>query len=125
MAHFAKIDNNNIVINVIVIHNNELLDQDGNEIEQKGIDFCKSLFGKNTEWVQTSYNGNFRKNYACVGGTYNKELDAFIAPKPFNSWTLNTNSCRWEAPVPIPQDGKVYTWNEEILTWIEIPNNQI
>jgi len=125
MAHFAKIDINNIVINVIVIHNNELLDQEGNEVEQKGIDFCKSLFGQDTKWVQTSYNGNFRKNYACVGGTYNKELDAFIAPKPFNSWTLNTNSCRWEAPVPIPQDGKVYTWNEEILTWIEIPNNQI
>ena len=66
MAHFAQLDDNNVVINIIVVHNNELLDQDGNEVEQKGIDFCKSLFGQDTEWVQTSYNGNFRKNYASA-----------------------------------------------------------
>jgi len=121
MSHFAQIDTNSIVINVIVINNIELLDQDGNEVEQKGIDFCKSLFGQDTEWVQTSYNGSFRKNYACVDGTYNEELDAFIAPKPFNSWTLNKESCRWEAPVSIPntelEDNQYYNWNESILNW--------
>ena len=125
MAHFAKIDENNKIITIIVVNNNELLDQDGNEVEQKGIDFCKSLFGQDTNWIQTSYNSNFRKNYACGGGTYNKELDAFIAPKPYNSWILNTDTCRWEAPIPMPQDGNFYKWNEETLTWIEIPNYQI
>jgi hypothetical protein len=125
MAHFAKIDENNKIITIIVVNNNELLDQDGNEVEQKGIDFCKSLFGQDTNWIQTSYNGNFRKNYACGGGTYNKELNAFIAPKPYNSWILNTDTCRWEAPIPMPTDGKAYTWSEETLTWIEFSNNQI
>ena len=120
MAHFAKIDENNKIITIIVVNNNELLDQDGNEVEQKGIDFCKSLFGQDTNWIQTSYNGNFRKNYACGGGTYNKELDAFIAPKPYNSWILNTDTCRWEAPIAMPTDDKAYTWNEETLTWILI-----
>jgi hypothetical protein len=125
MAHFAKIDNNNIVINIIVVHNNELLDQGGNEIEQKGIDFCKSLFGQDTNWIQTSYNGNFRKNYAGIGFTYDETRDAFIAPKPYNSWILNTDNCRWEAPIPMPTDGKLYKWSEETLTWIEISSNQI
>ena len=125
MAHFAQIDNNNIVINIIVVHNNELLDQDGNEVEQKGIDFCKSLFGENTKWIQTSYNGNIRKNYAGIGYTYDESRDAFIPPKPYNSWILNEDTCLWEAPVAIPQDGKLYNWNEETLTWIEFSNNQI
>ena len=124
MAHFAQLDNNNIVVTVIVINNNELLDQDGNEIEQKGIDFCKSLYGQDTHWVQTSYNGNFRKNYACNGGTYNKELDAFIAKKPYTSWILNTDTCKWEAPIPKPDQDKLYIWNEEILNWVEIFKEQ-
>ena len=119
MAHFAQLDND-IVINIIVVHNNELLDQDGNEVEQKGIDFCKSLFGQDTNWIQTSYNGNFRKNYASGGGTYNKELDAFIAQKPYASWILNTDTCKWEAPVAYPTDGKLYTWNESITNWTEV-----
>ena len=120
MAHFAQLDNNNIVINIIVVHNNELLDQNGNEIEQKGIDFCKSLFGQDTQWVQTSYNGNFRKNYASGGGTYNKELNAFIAQKPYASWVLNIDNCKWEAPIAKPDENKLYTWNEDILNWVEI-----
>jgi len=119
MAHFAQLDNN-VVINIIVVHNNELLDQDGNEIEQKGINFCKSLFGQDTEWIQTSYNGNFRKNYACGGGTYNIELDAFIPPKPYNSWILNKTTCKWESPVPYLTDGKLYTWDEDNLSWKEV-----
>ena len=125
MAHFAQIDNNNIVINIIVVHNNELLDQDGNEVEQKGIDFCKSLFGQDTKWIQTSYNSNFRKNYAGIGYTYDESRDAFISPKPFNSWVLNEENCLWKAPILYPTDGKKYTWSEETLTWIEIPNYQI
>jgi len=119
MAHFAQLDND-IVINIIVVHNNELLDQDGNEVEQKGIDFCKTLFGQDTNWIQTSYNGNFRKNYASGGGTYNKELDAFIAQKPYASWILNTDTCKWEAPIAKPDENKLYTWNEDILNWVEI-----
>jgi hypothetical protein len=119
MAHFAQIDNNNIVINIIVVHNNELLDQNNNEIEQKGINFCKSLFGENTKWVQTSYNGNFRKNYAGIGYTYDESRDAFIPPKPFNSWILNETTYNWEAPIPIPisTDDKIYFWNEENQSW--------
>jgi hypothetical protein len=124
MAHFAQIDTNNVVINIIVVHNNELLDQDGNEVEQKGIDFCKSLFGKDTNWIQTSYNGSFRKNYAGVGYHYDQARDAFISPKPFNSWILNETTCLWEAPVAIPQDGNFYEWNEETLSW-DLTNNQI
>ena len=120
MAHFAQLDTENIVINVIVVHNNELLDQDGNEVEQKGIDFCKSLFGQDTEWVQTSYNGNFRKNYASGGGTYNKELDAFISQKPYASWILDTDKAQWKAPVDMPSDNKPYMWDEETTSWKEL-----
>jgi hypothetical protein len=119
MAHFAQLDNN-IVINIIVVHNNELLDQDGNEIEQKGIDFCKSLYGQDTEWVQTSYNANFRKNYASGGGTYNKELDAFIGQKPYASWILNTDTCKWEAPLEKPDQDNPYGWDELTISWKKI-----
>ena len=120
MAHFAQLDNNNIVINIIVVHNNELLDQDGNEIEQKGIDFCKTLFGQDTQWLQTSYNGNFRKNYAGVGHTYDEGRDAFIAPKPFSSWILDDTTCQWKAPVDMPVDNKRYAWDEETTSWKEL-----
>ena len=130
MAHFAQLDDNNIVVTVIVINNNELLDQDGNEIEQKGIDFCKSLYGQDTNWVQTSYNTHsgvhnnsgtpLRKNFAGIGYTYDAQRDAFISPKPFNSWILNEQTCIWEAPVAYPTDGQRYTWNEEILNWAQI-----
>ncbi len=120
MAHFAQLDDNNVVINIIVVHNNELLDQDGNEIEQKGIDFCKSLYGQDTKWIKTSYNANFRKNYASSGGTYNKELDAFIAQKPYASWILNTDTCVWEAPIKKPDQDKPYAWDELTISWKEI-----
>lgn len=120
MAHFAQLDENDVVTTIIVVHNNELLDQDGNEVEQKGIDFCKSLYGQDTRWIQTSYNGNFRKNYACGGGTYNEELDAFINPKPYNSWVLNTDTCKWEAPIPRPDNIKPYVWDEETQNWIDL-----
>jgi hypothetical protein len=121
MAHFAQLNNENIVINVVVVHNNELLDQDGNEIEQKGIDFCTSLFGQDTKWIQTSYNSVFRKNYAGIGYTYDAIRDAFIPPKIYDSWILNEQTCTWEAPTPYPIDGKKYYWKETNLAWVEVP----
>jgi hypothetical protein len=119
MAHFAELDESNIVTQVIVVHNNELLDN-GVESEAKGIAFCESLFGGN--WVQTSYNGNIRKNYAGIGHTYDAVRDAFIAPQPFNSWTLDEDSCKWQPPTPYPEDGKVYYWSEDDLCWINTLN---
>lgn len=118
MAHFAELNSNNQVIQVIVVHNNELLDENGNEVEQKGIDFCNSLFGEDTVWKQTSYNGNLRKNFAGKGFTYDEDRDAFIAPQPFSKWVLSEDTCRWSAPVAYPNDGKDYVWDEETTSWI-------
>lgn len=118
MAHFAQLDENNNVTQVIVVHNNELLDENGVEQETKGIQFCQSLLGGN--WVQTSYNANFRKNYAGVGYTYDAARDAFISPKPYDSWVLNEDTCKWEPPISYPNDGKNYYWDEATLSWVEI-----
>jgi hypothetical protein len=119
MAHFAELDENNIVQQVIVVANEELLDN-GVESEAKGIAFCQSLFGGN--WVQTSYNKTFRKNYCGSGFSYDLVRDAFIPPKPFNSWLLNEDTCLWEAPTPYPTDGKFYNWVEADLNWQLDPN---
>jgi hypothetical protein len=97
MAHFAEIDENNIVKKVIVVHNNELLDEAGNESEQKGIDFCVNLFGEG-RWIQTSYNNNFRKNYAGVGYTYDASKDAFIAPEIEGNLGFDETTCTWIMP---------------------------
>ena len=98
MAHFAELDENNIVLRVVVVHNNELLDDMGlGESEQKGIDFCVGLFGG--RWIQTSYNGRIRKNYAGQGFTYDPQRDAFIPPQPGPDWTLDEATCRWIEPV--------------------------
>jgi hypothetical protein len=118
MSHFAEIGLDNKVLRVIVVSNNELLDENHIEQESKGADFCRSLFGG--IWLQTSYNGNMRKNFAGVGYTYDTALDAFIPPKPFDSWTLYEETCQWKAPVPMPDDGNKYTWNEETQTWDQI-----
>jgi hypothetical protein len=120
MAHFAQLDENNTVIQVIVVHNNELM-LDGEENETRGVVFCKSLYGEETRWKQTSYNGTFRKNYAGFGYAYDATRDAFIPPKPYNSWTLNETTCLWESPTPYPTDGQPYIWNEETTSWVEIP----
>lgn len=116
MAHFAQLNEQNIVTQVIVVANEELL-LDGIESEEKGIAFCQSLFGGT--WKQTSYNGNIRKNYAGIGDTYDSDRDAFIAPQPYPSWTLVKETCRWVSPVSYPTDGKYYNWNESTLTWVE------
>jgi hypothetical protein len=118
MAHFAQLDQNNIVVQVIVVNNNELM-VNNDESEEKGILFCQSLF-PNTRWMQTSYNASFRKNYAGIGYSYDSVKDAFIPPQPFASWILNENLCLWEAPINSPQDGKQYNWDEETLSWIEV-----
>lgn len=117
MAHFAQLDENNVVTQVIVVHNNDCLDANGNESEAVGAAFCQSLLGGN--WKQTSYNGNIRKNYAGIGYTYNETRDAFVAPQPFPSWVLNEDA-KWEAPVPMPTDNKRYLWNEEQQNWVEV-----
>lgn len=119
MAHFVKLDENNVVAEVIVVNNEVITDENGNEVEQLGIDFCKQLFGENTEWIQASYNGTFRKRYPAFGDTYDKELDAFITPKPYPSWILNSEICDWEAPIPKPEapEGKIAVWSESTLSW--------
>jgi hypothetical protein len=117
MAHFAELDANNIVLRVIVVNNSDILDQYGYESENIGIAFCRSLFGAETIWRQTSYNATFRKNYAGIGYRYDAALNAFIAPQPYPSWSLNTTTCQWDAPKPYPTDGKVYAWNEGLLRW--------
>ena len=117
MAHFAQLNDQNIVMQVIVVANEELL-ENGVESEDKGIAFCQSLLGG--QWIQTSYNGNIRKNYAGIGYTYDSGIDAFIPPKPFPSWVLNQTTAQWEAPVAMPTDGKRYSWNEQTQQWEEI-----
>lgn len=119
MAHFAQLDEQNVVTQVIVVHNNDLLDESGQENEFRGVSFCKSLFGDDTVWRQTSYNGNFRKNFAGIGFTYDAQRDAFIAPQPFPSWVLEESTCRWVAPVAYPQDGNTYEWDEATASWVE------
>jgi hypothetical protein len=117
MAHFAKLNNDNVVEQVIVINNDILLDN-GVESEQKGIDFCKSLYGQETNWKQTSYNHNFRKMFASIGSIYNEEHDFFYFAQPYPSWTLNISTGLWEPPVPFVYDAnKIQTWNEETLSW--------
>lgn len=116
MAHFAKLDENNNVLAVHVV-NNDVLFVDGIESEQVGIYFLTQLHGHD-KWKQTSYNGNFRKQYCGVGYSYNPEADVFVAPQPFASWLLDENF-DWQAPISHPTDGKPYTWSEDDLTWKE------
>ena len=120
MAHFAQLDENNIVTQVIVVSNEDIKDSIGNENEEVGIAFCKNLLGRDTIWKQTSYNNSIRKNYAGIGFTYDATRDAFIAPKPFNSWILNESTCIWESPVTYPNDGNMYAWDEETTSWLLI-----
>ena len=119
MAHFAKLDENNVVVQVIVVANKDTADANGVEKEYIGTAFCERLLGGT--WKQTSYHGNIRKNYAGVGFTYDAALDAFIPPKPFPSWVLNTEIAQWESPVPYPTDGKMYRWDEDMGSWTEMP----
>ena len=111
MAHFAKLGVGNIVEQVIVVSNDIAI------TEQAGVDFINKLYNTRDVWKQTSYNNNFRKNFAGIGYHYDQQRDAFIPPKPFNSWILNEDTCRWEAPIPMPNDDQQYKWNETNQTW--------
>ena len=111
MAHFAKLGVGNKILTVEVVSNDIAIN------EQAGVDFLNNLHGTNDVWKQTSYNGNIRKNFAGIGYKYDQTRDAFIAPKPFNSWILNEDTCQWEAPVAYPDDDNKYTWNETNQTW--------
>jgi hypothetical protein len=130
MAYFAKLGTENIVEIVISINNAVITDANGIEQEQLGVDFINKLYNTKDDWKQTSYNTNagvhklggtpFRKNHAGIGYTYDETRDAFIPPKPYNSWILNEQTCNWDAPVAYPVDSNInniYTWNEEILNW--------
>jgi len=117
MAYFAKLGTGNIVEKVISINNAVITDANGVEQEQLGVDFINKLYNTRDVWKQTSYNNNIRKNYAGVGYQYDQTRDAFIPPKPFNSWVLNETTCLWKAPVDYPTDGGKYTWNETNQTW--------
>lgn len=121
MAHFAEIDENGVVLRVIVVNNKDTSDAAGVEKEHIGAAFCERLFGGT--WKQTSYNGNKRKNYAGIGYTFDAGRDAFIPPKPYNSWVLDENTCQWQAPTPMPADAsmeKRYTWDEATTSWKEV-----
>ena len=117
MAHFAEIDSNNTVLRVIVVSNTDTEDANGVEQESIGAAFCENLLGGT--WKQTSYNGNMRKNYAGIGFTYQADIDAFVPQQPYPSWTLNQDTAQWEAPVPYPNDGKRYSWDEDTLSWVK------
>ena len=117
MAHFAEIDALQRVIRVLVVDDVDTQDKKGNEVDSIGMKYLNDAFSGT--WVQTSYNNNFRKNYAGSGYTYDSARDAFIAPKPFASWTLVEDTCQWTAPVAYPDDGKTYTWNEATTAWKE------
>jgi hypothetical protein len=118
MAHFAELDHNNVVLRVIVVDNRDTSTPNGTEKESIGAAFCERLFGG--RWVQTSYNGNFRKRYAGQGMIYHEGADAFIPPSPFPSWTLDLGTADWVAPVPKP-DGN-YVWNETDGVWDPAPD---
>jgi hypothetical protein len=117
MAHFAKLDENNIVLEVIVVANAAIDDLPFPDSEPIGVEFCQSLLGQHTNWKQTSYNNNFRVRYAGIGFTYDPALDAFIPPQPYPSWTLDNATADWIPPTPMPTDGKFYYWNETTQTW--------
>lgn len=115
MAHFAEIDDNNLVLRVIVIDNSVCQDSNGEESESLGAEFCHRLFGGH--WIQTSYHGRIRKNYAGIGYTYDHELDAFVPPQPYSSWYLDKETCQWMPPQPYPGGDLIYFWNELMQNW--------
>ena len=122
MAHFAQLDANNVVTNVIVVGDQNCLGDGGIESEQVGIDFCRNTFGADTRWAQTSITNRIRKNYASIGYTFDIQRDAFIPPQTYPSWVLNEDTCRWDAPVEKPEDTEqiVYEWDEVTQSWLAI-----
>jgi len=123
VAHFAELDEHNTVTRVVVISNDDILDENGQESEALGVALCHEIVGSGT-WVQTSFNNNFRKLYGQPGMMYAPDADVFYNPVgPFPSWSLDDNY-DWQAPVPHPNDGNPYTWDEDSLTWVEVPTQE-
>ena len=120
MANFAKLNDQNVVIDVNAVANAVVDDLPFPESEPVGVAFLTEWSGGYTNWKQTSYNASFRKNLAGIGYTYDAVLDAFIAPKPYPSWLLNTNTCQWVPPTPYPSDGNMYTWDETTQSWVQV-----
>ena len=120
MAHFAKLNEKNVVTDVLIVNNIEMLAADGSESEVMGVAFLIRWSGGYSNWKQTSYNGKIRKNYAGIGFTYDAKRDAFIPPQPFLSWVLNEDTCLWDAPTPMPTDGQPYQWDEPTTSWVLI-----
>jgi hypothetical protein len=116
MAHFAKIGLNNKVLEVVTINNIDCMTPQGVEYEAIGVAYLQKLTGHST-WVQTSFNNRIRKNFAGIDYTFNFDLDAFIPPKPYASWTLNSTTCQWEPPVPLPLEENMYFWDENLKEW--------
>lgn len=119
MAHFAELDADGVVLRVDVVNNDVMQNLPFPDSEQPGVKFLTTLY-KGGVWKQTSYTGSFRKNYAGAGYIYDAQRDAFIPPKPYPSWVLNEKTCRWEAPLPYPNDGKVRVWDEGTISWVEV-----
>ena len=117
MAHFTRLNDDNVVTQVIVVNNEVLTDNDGVEQEALGIQFCQELLGG--VWVQTSYNNTFRRQFAAVGSTYDSAANVFVSPKPFPSWVLDSD-LEWQPPVEPPVDDKKYIWSEEEISWVEV-----
>lgn len=122
MAYFANLNESGVVLTVISINNSVIGEPEKSfpETELLGIDFISKTLGLAGTWKQTSYNGNFRKNYAGTGYTYDTQRDAFIPPKPYPSWILDESTCLWNPPIPYPNDGHRYEWDEETKGWKEI-----
>jgi hypothetical protein len=118
MAHFAELDDDDMVVRVVVVEDNKCLAGDGSESEEVGASYCSSILGG--RWIQTSYNSRIRKNFAGPGFRYDADLDAFIPPRPFPSWTLDEQACQWFPPIPFP-DGDGYYWNENSASWVDAP----
>ena len=132
MAHFAELNQDNIVLRVVVIDNNETHDVNGNESETFGIAFCQRVYGLDTRWKQTSYTGSIRFRYAAIGDTYEESIDAFVPPKPYPSWVLDPTTATWKAPIPMPElteqekeEGYYYVWDEPNQNWVlHLPDPQ-
>ena len=120
MASFAKLNDKSIVIDGIALDNETVDNLPFPESEPVGVAFLTEWSGGYTNWKQTSYNKSFRKNYAGIGFTYDQNLDAFIPEKPYPSWLLNTNTCQWQTPVPYPNDGNLYIWDEATQSWVPV-----
>lgn len=120
MAHFAKLNETNVVTQVVVVSNDDLGNLAFPESEPVGQNLLNIFYSDNSVWRQTSYNGNFRKNYAGIGYFFDERRNAFVAPQPFIGWLLDEETCQWHPPVPYPNDGNLYIWDEATQSWVEV-----